>query len=105
MSSFEAEIPQYYVVKKGLNDPETAYVLAALKITPVLSVIITDPRDCDFALTLSDQVTRSPSIEAAHTLARNIAKASGKPVLLIGDSPFLTGIMADGTRQELASTC
>lgn len=102
---FEPRVPQYYCLKRGCTDPETEYILAALRITPILSVIISNPADCNFALKLSNEIMRSLTPEAAHLLAKQVSTGTGKPVLVIGEADFLDAYYHDGTKEAVAIQC
>lgn len=88
--------PAFYVVKQGCNDTETANLLHAMKITPILAVIIVDPADADFALMVSDEVMRTTSVQHSHSLAREIHAETGRPVLVVGEAQFLDAYYSDG---------
>ena len=96
-------VPSYYVVHKGCNDVETEFILHALRITPILAVIITDPLDAEFALKLSNEVMRTHSLPEAHELAAKLFKDTNRPVLIIGDAEFVVMYFPDGRKQNLAA--
>lgn len=102
MSDLEPKVPIYYVANAALSEPEMAFVLSALKITPVLACIITNPVDCDFALQLSAEVMKADTLVAAHKLAKEVNRNTGRPLIILGEANFLDAYYADGTMENVA---
>jgi hypothetical protein len=102
MSDLEPKVPIYYVANAALSEPEMAFVLSALQITPVLACVIVDPKDCDFALQLSGEVMKVDSLDKAHLLAKDVNMKTGRPLIILGEANFLDAYYADGTSENVA---
>jgi hypothetical protein len=87
----ELRVPLYYQVKSGLSEDELGTVQHALRITPVCCTVITDPRDCDQAIALGQEVVRVASPAAAHRLARSL----NQPCVVIAGSEIFSPVFED----------
>jgi len=101
----ELVMPTYYVVSRTLTNDQAVCVLDALKITPVFCSIISDPVDVSLALSLSNELIRTDSSEAAFSTARNIGSKSPRPPLVVGEADLLEAVYADGRREKVACSC
>lgn len=95
-------VPAYYVVNKSLGEPETEFILHALRITPITCVVITDAHDAEFAIKLSGEIKRATDFAQAQDLARYLFAEFGRSVLIIGDADFLDAYYMDGHKESVA---
>jgi len=102
MNEFDAKVPIYYVVRRGLSDHETEALLYAMQITPVLAVVITDPHDAELGLKLSSEILKTRTEMEAHELARHVSMDQGRPLLIIGEAYFLDEYYEDGTHNGVS---
>jgi hypothetical protein len=73
--------PKVYLVKRGLTTEQTEKIQAALSITPLSAIVVTDPRDVNTAMELCDRA------EVLH-----------RPIAIFADfENLLTAINEDGS--------
>src|ERR1700735_714109 len=94
-------VPAFYVVKKGLGVAQTEFLLHALRITPIIAVIITDAYDAEVAMKMSNEILRTPPFENARELPRKIFQDFDKPTLVIGESTLFDAYYLDGHVQPM----
>lgn len=99
----EFVLPAFYIVSRGLSVEHAGFVLAALDITPIQVVIISDPADVQLAFTICPSVLRVDSDAAALETAKSISP-TGTP-LVIGQADVLDAVYPDGYKEPVACSC
>jgi hypothetical protein len=101
----DIQTPAYYVLNRNISTEEVQAVLNALRITPVICAVISNVMDAELAMVCGSKVITAGSEIEAHRVAMQIALDSNWPTLVIGEANLLDAVYADGTKQEVASSC
>lgn len=98
----DVRTPAYYVVSRTPSESDVSFVQHALRITPVIAVILssTNRDEADVAANYSENVHRTADLVQAHKLAQEIHKETGQPVLIIGDAVLFESYGESGTNTK-----
>lgn len=91
----DVQVPQYYIVKRNLNDKEVEAALYVFRITPISLVVITDSADLEQAKHFSDEVRKLNNLSEAIELKEDL------PWLIIGDAELLDACYPDGSKSKV----
>lgn len=97
----DVECPDYYVVPRSLTDEQIDLILHILTITPIACAIITDLKDAELGRKLGPEVIHANTVACAHELAAQIARETGSPSIIVGETRFFEARYADGRKENI----
>ena len=97
----ESSIPQSYLLNRNSPPEQVEKVLAALSITPIYFVVISDMKDVPLSAKFEVEVLKADTEDKAIEVAQFTFVQQGMPSLVIGSSAGLTAIFADGKRESI----
>ena len=97
----KSEIPQAYLLNRNSPPEQVEKVLAALSITPLYFVVISDMKDVPLAAQFGVEVLKARTEDEAIEIALGVCNEQQMPSLVISSLEGLTAVYADGRRESI----
>ncbi len=97
----ETSIPQAYLLNRKSTPEQVEKIIAALSITPLYFVIVSDTKDVPLAAQFSVEVLKARTEDEAIEIALGVCNEQQMPSLVISSLEGLTAVYADGRRESI----